>query len=294
MDTNLFLAKALEEIDQKLSELIPISDQSLYSPLFASARYSLLSKGKRLRPLIVLAVAESYGIQRSLALQPACAIEMIHAYSLIHDDLPCMDDDDLRRGRPTLHKVYPEWHALLTGDYLLTYAFEILTQSPFLNTEQKVALVRSLSFHAGAHGMIGGQMIDLLFEGKAVDWDTLEQMHLGKTAGLFTASLEFGGILSQAPAKDIEALKNAGKALGLAFQLIDDVLDDTSTQEELGKPIGSDRENNKTTAVSILGIEKARMKASHLLKTAEESIDTLSCPAALLHDIFKQMVNRRQ
>jgi geranylgeranyl pyrophosphate synthase len=294
MDINVFLAKAKSEVENKLDSLIPKKSEQLHSPLLQAARYSLLAPAKRLRPLLILAVVESYGKPIDHALIPASAIEMIHTYSLIHDDLPCMDDDDLRRGKPTLHKVYPEWHALLTGDYLLTYAFEILSEAPFLNAEQKIALIRSIAFHAGAQGMIGGQMIDLLFEGQPVNWPILEQMHLGKTAGLIISALECGGIIAQAPDKDIACLKKAGNAVGIAFQLIDDILDTTGLEEELGKPIGSDRAKNKPTAVSILGIENAQSKAHLLLKTAQESLNALSHPSPLLHTLFEQMVNRHK
>ncbi len=289
MDSDRFLISAKQEIERQLDKLIP--DQS---PLSAAARYSLLAPAKRLRPLLVLATVESYGLPQTHALIPACVLELIHTYSLIHDDLPCMDDDDLRRGRPSLHKVYPEWQALLTGDYLLTFAFEILADAPALTAEQKIALVRSLSHHAGAKGMIGGQMIDLQFEGQTIDWQTLEQMHRGKTAGLIIAALEFGGIIAKAPPSDIQALKNAALSIGIAFQIIDDILDTTSTEEELGKPIGSDHINAKATAVSILGVEEAQAKAEMLLNTAEKSLNALSKPAPLLHALFAQMVNRRR
>ena len=188
MNSHSFQHNAREKIDHQLQHLLLESDDLPYFPLFLAARYSLLSSGKRLRPMLVLAVCESFGIDQDHALIPACALEMIHTYSLIHDDLPCMDDDDLRRGQPTLHKVYPEWHALLTGDFLLTYAFELLSTAPLLDTHQKLDLIKSLAKHAGAHGMIGGQMIDLLSKEQTVDWKVLEQMHLGKTAGLIVAA----------------------------------------------------------------------------------------------------------
>lgn len=294
MDSEPFLTNARAAVDAALHELIPTLDELPYSSLFASARYSLLSPGKRIRPLLALAVVNSYGLSLDHALHPACALEMVHTYSLIHDDLPCMDDDDLRRGRPSLHKIVPEWHALLTGDYLLTYAFEVLANAPHLDAGQKLALVRSLSSHAGAHGMIGGQMIDLHFEGQAADWGILEQMHRGKTAGLITAALEFGGIVAKAPLSDMASLKKAGTALGVAFQLIDDVLDCTSTEEKLGKPIGSDQEKAKTTAVSLLGIPKAKEKATTLLEKALQELQALSHPSPLLLALFDQMVNRHK
>jgi len=287
-----FQHNARTKIDHHLQKLISQSNDLPYSPLFLAARYSLLSPGKRLRPMLVLAVCESFGIDQDHALIPACALEMIHTYSLIHDDLPCMDDDDLRRGKPTLHKVYPEWHALLTGDFLLTYAFEILSTAPYLNADQKLALVNSLAKHAGAHGMIGGQMIDLLSEGEAIDWKVLEQMHLGKTSGLIIAALEFGGIISGASSDALESLHKAGSAIGIAFQLIDDVLDYTGSQETLGKTIGSDRERSKATAVSLLGLEETRVKAEALLQMAKANLMTLPHSMPLLGMLFNQMIHR--
>jgi geranylgeranyl diphosphate synthase type II len=294
MDIAPFLTKACAELEQTLKDLIPSIEGSLYSALFESAKYSLLAPAKRLRPLLVLAVVESYTASHHQALYPACALEMIHTYSLIHDDLPCMDDDDLRRGKPALHKAYPEWQALLTGDYLLTLAFEVLALAPNLDSEQKITLVRSLSRHAGAHGMIGGQLIDLQNEGRMLDWPTLEQMHEGKTASLIIAALEFGGIIAKAPQKDIATLKIAGSKLGIAFQLIDDVLDAIGQQEELGKPVGSDKEKKKATAVPLLGIEGVKAKANDLLAFAEEKLMQLSRPVPLLHSLFDQMVDRRK
>jgi geranylgeranyl diphosphate synthase type II len=292
MNMNAFLSDCRKQIDVKLSELVSFPSDLPYAALFTSASYSLSTPGKRLRPLLVLAIAASYGSPISKALVPACAIEMIHTYSLIHDDLPCMDNDDLRRGQPTLHKMVPEWHALLTGDYLLTYAFEILADAPDLSAEQKIALVRSLSSRAGAHGMIGGQMIDLLCVGQSVNWEMIEKMHLCKTAGLITASLEFGAIICKAPEVDIAALRKIGFAIGTAFQLIDDVLDYTGTIQELGKPIGSDHQKSKATAVSLLGINPAREMAMLLLQTADENLKKLSCPTPIVKMLFDQMVNR--
>ncbi|MBM3184118.1 MAG: polyprenyl synthetase family protein [Chlamydiae bacterium] len=167
-----------EIIDERLKELIPSPKTSLYE----STRYALLSPGKRFRPSLVMAVAASLGADPKIALDPACAIEMVHTYSLIHDDLPCMDNDDLRRGRPTLHKAFDEGLALLTGDYLLTYSFEILSNTAVLSTSQKLQMVQILSHAAGSHGMIGGQAIDLDMTGKSIDEATLYEMHHGKTS----------------------------------------------------------------------------------------------------------------
>jgi geranylgeranyl diphosphate synthase type II len=294
MNDHSFQHNAREKIDHQLRQLVSQSDDLPYSPLFLAARYSLLSSGKRLRPMLVLAVCESFGIDQDHALIPACALEMIHTYSLIHDDLPCMDDDDLRRGKPTLHKVYPEWHALLTGDFLLTYAFEILSAAPLLDTHQKLDLIKSLAKHAGAHGMIGGQMIDLLSKNQIIDWKILEQMHLGKTAGLIIAALEFGGIISCISSNDFNHLRKAGSAIGIAFQLIDDILDDGDIQEKLDKPTEFNHERTKATAPSLIGIEEARVKAASLLLTAKESLSSLSSPAPLLNTLFEQMIYRQK
>jgi geranylgeranyl diphosphate synthase type II len=292
MDAKSFYSTMRKRVDDKLIELVSGSTHLPYAPLFTSARYSLSSPGKRLRPLLLIATASCYGVDPELALVPACAIEMIHTYSLIHDDLPCMDNDDLRRGQPTLHKMVPEWHALLTGDYLLTYAFEILADAPHLTADRRLDLIRSLSSRSGAHGMIGGQMIDLLCVGQPIDWEILEKMHLGKTAGLITAALECGGILAGAPKKDIETLCKMGLAIGTAFQLIDDILDYTGTEADLGKPVGSDRDKSKATAVPLLGIPLAKQKAEELLQVAAEGLASLSRPAPLLKTLFDQMVNR--
>lgn len=280
-ETQSFYEQARKSIDEALLHLVPTFSDLPYAPLFTSARYALLSPGKRLRPLLVMATAATYGIDLETALHPACAIEMIHTYSLIHDDLPCMDDDDTRRGQPSLHKIVPEWQALLTGDYLLTYAFEVLADAPFLSTEQKLDLIRTLSNRSGAHGMIGGQMLDLFSTDRNMSWETIEQMHLGKTAALITAALEFGCIIAQACDTDREALQRTGMAVGFAFQLIDDLLDKKNCME---KPT--------VNAVSLLGPEKTKEKANSLLQTAKESVQSLSRDARLISDLLDQMVNR--
>lgn len=268
------MQQLLSKIEETLKKIVAERSELPYSALFSAARYSLLSGGKRLRPLLVLAVCQAYDASIESALIPACAIELVHTYSLIHDDLPCMDDDDLRRGKPTLHKVYPEWHALLTGDYLLTHAFEILSTSSGLDAEQKLSLVQTLAKSAGAHGMIGGQMIDLLFEEGPLSWEILEQMHLGKTAGLITSALEFGGIISHAPPHDMALLKKAGTAFGIAFQLIDDLLD-------------------SSPPVAHLGAKEIKERAENLVAEAMQALSSLSVPVPTLHALFDQMLQRK-
>ncbi len=274
MHINLFLAEALPLIESTLDTLLPREEG-----VFGSARYSLFTPGKRLRPLLALATATSYGISLSRVLIPACALELIHTYSLIHDDLPCMDNDDFRRGKPSLHKVVPEWQALLTGDYLLTYAFELLSTFPDLSCTEKLELIQILSKAAGAEGMIGGQMLDLLSEGKTLSWETLEQMHKQKTAQLIVASLEFGAIFGKAPPKDRALLKQIGNEIGLAFQLIDDLLDGTS-------------DKNKATSLTLLGSALTEKKADELLASVDRCLAQLSCDPSLLKSLCHSMVKR--
>lgn len=266
-------------INHRLNELLDFK-QLPQKELFEAAKYSLLAPGKRLRPLFVLSILHGYGTPLQIGIDPACAIEMIHTYSLIHDDLPCMDNDDLRRGRPTLHKVYPEGLAVLTGDFLLTYAFEILASSKKLSNTQKIDLISVLSKRAGAAGMIGGQVVDLASEGQSIGWDTLHFMHLHKTAALFTACLEFGGILCDAPKADKSLLQNCGKALGVAFQVIDDLIEE---------PMGSDFAKGKATTVTMLGAQKAEEKAKLLLNEALSFASNLSKPCPLLEVLIKEL-----
>ncbi len=249
------------DIEKKLKDLIQERLDAPQHLLFESARYSLLSPGKRLRPILTLATAQTFNIPLENALIPACALEMVHTYSLIHDDLPCIDDDDLRRGIPTLHKVYNEGHAVLTGDYLLTYAFELLSTSPHLTSDQKIALVKSLSQHAGGDGMIGGQVMDIL---KSGNW---EEMHLLKTAALMISALEFGAIISNCSPSDTAHLKIFGKQIGLAFQIIDDILDGDMPPE-------------------------ARSQADQLYTSALHSLSQLSRPAPLLEHLAYKLIHR--
>ncbi len=250
--------QAVEDTLNTLVHLKPLADHAL---LFEAARYSLLSpSAKRLRPLLLLATVDALGGSWEEALIPACSLELIHTYSLIHDDLPCMDDDDMRRGRPTLHKIYPEGQAILAGDFLLTYAFEVLAAAPFLSATQKVALISSLAKGAGGEGMIGGQVIDLLLAQTNLppSWEVLHAMHAKKTAALIASAIDCGAIIGNASALHRETLQKLGKSLGLAFQIVDDILDVTGSEEEIGKPVGSDARNAKATAVSLLGLDGAQ------------------------------------
>jgi len=253
-------------INDRLKELLP-KREGIHFLLFEGAHYSLTLPGKRLRPLFLLSVLKDYSIPFEKGLDIACALEMIHTYSLIHDDLPCMDDDDLRRGKPTLHKVYGEGQAVLVGDFLLTYAFEILASS-----DAPKEVIQIIAKASGGHGMIGGQLVDILFEGKEIDWNILKFMYVGKTAALFAASLECAAIISGASQDERTALKEAGEYFGIAFQMEDDILNVTSDVETLGKPIGSDKEKNKSNCISLFGKEKSIEIAKEYKKRALDAL----------------------
>ena len=280
----------LPRIEERLEALVPECNGP-QAKLFEAVRYALLGNAKRLRPLIVLAAAETLGCSPERALDTACALEMIHTYSLVHDDLPCMDDDDLRRGKATTHKVYGESTAVLVGDFLLTQAFEVITDADGLSEAQKVQLIKVMAAGAGGHGMIGGQHLDLAAEGKALKLECLQGIHRMKTAALFVAALVMGGIVANAPETTLEALRGFGQHLGIAFQIQDDILDATSTDQILGKPAGSDDANDKPTFVSLFGLEKATIC---LQEHTEKALQHLPSPAPLLQELVNLMTTRNK
>ena len=238
-----------------------------------SMRYSLLAGGKRIRPILCLASCSLAGGDPSFAVPTAVAIEMIHTMSLIHDDLPSMDNDDLRRGRPTNHKVYGDAIAILAGDALLTRAFEMVSlRSPGVSPERLLNVVGELSLVAGAPGLVGGQVVDLECEGKEVDLETLEYIHLHKTGALLKACVRTGAMIAGADTKMLEALTKYARGIGLAFQIIDDILDVTSNSEILGKTAGKDLLADKTTYPKLLGLEESKRRALTLVKNAKEAI----------------------
>ena len=233
-------------------------------------RYSLLAGGKRLRPILCLAACELAGGDASLAMPTAVALEMVHTMSLIHDDLPAMDNDDLRRGRPTNHKVFGEANAILAGDALLTRAFEMVAlRSPGVPPERLLAVVGELSLAAGAPGLVGGQVVDLECEAKQVDLDTLEYIHLHKTGALLRACVVSGALIAGASEQVLGALRTYARGIGLAFQIIDDILDLTATSEVLGKTAGKDLTADKTTYPKLLGLEESRRRADALVNEAK-------------------------
>jgi geranylgeranyl diphosphate synthase, type II len=244
--------------------------------LHAAMRYSLEAGGKRLRPVLLLAVADLFGAPEEAALPAAVAMECVHTYSLIHDDLPCMDNDDLRRGRPTAHKQYDEATALLAGDALLTHAFALLAAAYAAQPTLAHALIRELADAAGSRRLIGGQMEDLLAEKKAnATADELEFIHLNKTAAMIEASLVMGALIGGANENDVSTLRNMGRHLGLAFQIVDDVLDATADSQTLGKTAGKDAKADKTTFVKLHGIEASRRLAKEHTAAVQDALQKL-------------------
>ncbi|MBE7492843.1 MAG: polyprenyl synthetase family protein [Planctomycetes bacterium] len=242
--------------------------------------YSLFAGGKRLRPLLVLAACESVGGQLESALPVAAALEMVHTYSLIHDDLPAMDDDDLRRGRPTCHKAFDEATAILAGDAMNTFALQaILDNVP--DPARAVAAARELAVAAGLEGMVGGQMADLESEGAAPDLARLRYIHEHKTGALITAAVVCGGIIGGAGSATLGRLRNYGRRIGLAFQVVDDILDETSTAEQLGKSPGKDRDAGKMTYPRVMGLDAARTHAAELVTAALAELTGLARPDGL-------------
>jgi farnesyl diphosphate synthase len=286
-------AVAARLTDALLDRLLPVPP-GLEARVYEAMRYSVLAPGKRLRPLLVLAGARLFGVARRSALQVAAAIEMVHAYSLIHDDLPAMDNSDLRRGRSTCHKEFDEATAILAGDGLLTRAFEVLSQrdthgDPAVRCE----LVAALAAAAGPAGMVGGQMIDLIAERQSLDIGAITRLQRMKTGALIAFSCEAGAILAKAPTELRTALRGYAHDLGLAFQIADDLLDVEGSAAETGKPVGADAAAGKATFVSILGAGRAREQARLLVGQAIAHLDLFEERAELLRQIARFVVNRR-
>ena len=282
-----------EETEQALEQLLPLISCPQQSVVEAM-RYSLLGGGKRLRAALLLAFCEACGGEKEKALPFACAVEMVHAYSLIHDDLPCMDDDDLRRGKPSCHIAYGEATALLAGDGLLTHAFDTMLHAANLPAEQILKAAGCLSKAIGAYGMIGGQVMDMANEqSNFVTEERLKSTDALKTGALISAACEMGCILASASQQKISAAKAYAANIGLAFQITDDILDRTSTTEELGKPVGSDEESAKATYVSLYGVEKAREISAELLNEAKEQLKDSGMESDFLCDLADYILSRK-
>jgi farnesyl diphosphate synthase len=262
------LARAAEVVDASLENLVP-RPSGLHGRVHEAMRYALFAGGKRLRPFLVLQSARLFDVPAERAVRAAAAIEALHTYSLVHDDLPCMDDDDLRRGRPTTHRAFDEATAVLAGDGLLTIAFEILAGADtHASAEIRCRLVRELAEAAGSNGMIGGQMIDMEASGKSFGADEVILLQRLKTGALFEFCCVAGPILGAAGAEHEARLRDYARDIGLAFQITDDLLDVTSTAEKTGKAVGKDKDHGKATLVSLLGVEAARRKARELADRA--------------------------
>lgn len=257
----------LNMINDALEEYLPKSDDIVSEAM----KYSVRNGGKRIRPMLTLEFCKACGAEPEKALPLACAVEMIHTYSLIHDDLPCMDDDDYRRGKPSCHIAFGEANALLAGDALLTLAFETAVKAD-IAAENVVRAVKELSYSAGILGMVGGQVLDLQNENKALTLSELEQIHNLKTGELIRVACVLGCVAAGADEEKIKSAEAYAKGIGLTFQIVDDILDVTSDAETLGKPIGSDAENQKTTYVSLLGIEKSKEVAAELTRKAKAAL----------------------
>lgn len=263
--------------------------------LFDAMRYSLSDGGKRIRPVLTLAFCEACGGDYRNALPFAGAIEMIHSYSLVHDDLPCMDDDDMRRGKPSCHKKYGESNALLAGDALFTLAFETALSENISSVppERVIKAAGVLAHYAGACGMVGGQIIDLMSETKRNGLEKLKVMDSLKTGALIKAASEMGCIVAGASEEQLKAAKIFSESIGLAFQIQDDILDVTSSSEELGKPVGSDVENEKSTYVALLGLDESAKLVKELTKEAQNSLNVFGEKGEFLKELASVLSNRR-
>lgn len=289
------LEKYQQRVDAALDRFLPADDPPEHN-LAEAIRYSVIGGGKRIRPAMVYAAGEAMGVATDLLDIPASAVEMIHAYSLIHDDLPAMDDDDLRRGRPTVHKAFDEATAILAGDALQALAYEILAKQehPELDAEHRIAMLSLLTEASGAHGMAGGQAVDLAAVGKALSLEQLEHMHQLKTGALIRASVLLGAMCkADISNEEIDILSNYARCIGLSFQIQDDILDVISDTETLGKPQGSDQAQQKPTFPAILGLENAIERAQEQHRLALKTLEPLDEKADSLRQLSAYIVERR-
>lgn len=284
-----------EVVDIALGEFLP-SPETRPATIHNAMRYSVFAGGKRLRPILCLEAAEACGGSYESALAPGAAVECIHTYSLIHDDLPCMDDDDLRRGQPTSHVRYGEGIAVLAGDALLTIAFEILAETylPSGCRYSSADLVKELAVTSGSRNLVGGQVLDLEGEGQDVKLtaEELKYIHLSKTAALLTTSLRLGAMTADATSEQLAALSEFGTNLGLAFQVIDDILDVTQSSEQLGKTVGKDAATDKSTYPALFGLEKSKQEAASLTEKAHKALELFGEKANRLREIADYLLDR--
>jgi farnesyl diphosphate synthase len=267
-------------IEATLDSALP-NDSPLSQQLVAAMRYAVQGGGKRIRPLLTCCACEALTGDATPALAPAAAVELVHAYSLVHDDLPAMDDDVLRRGRPTCHIAFGQATAILAGDALLTLAFDVLAAADLIDPAVRMRMVHVLACAAGWGGMVGGQALDIGSTGRALDSATLERMHRGKTGALVTVAVQLGALAAGATESQYQALSRFGEHVGLAFQMIDDVLDTTATSDDLGKSVGADAKAYKTTFASLLGVQSTREHAERLLADAFTELDRAGIEGSL-------------
>lgn len=279
------LERQMEQSVNKLQTPAVLKDAMLYS---------LTAGGKRIRPLLLFATLDALGENPERGLFPACAIEMLHTYSLIHDDLPSMDDDDLRRGKPTNHKVFGEAHAILAGDALLTFSFQMIAEAPktSISSEAKLELIRELALAAGAEGMVGGQVADIEGEDKSLKLEELKYLHSHKTGKLLTYSVMAGAVIAGANMEEKRYLHDFSMHLGLAFQIRDDLLDLVGDEEIIGKPVGSDEEKHKSTYPALLGVEGATAALEEQISKALTSLEKTGAKTALLKAITNLVAKR--
>ena len=281
-------------VEDFLKEAIP-NVSGPHEKLFESMRYSLDAGGKRLRPILLLEACSIVGGEAAKAIKFACAVEMIHTYSLIHDDLPAMDDDDLRRGKPTNHKVFGEGLAVLAGDGLLNYAFELMIESSMRYPQESykyILAMNEIAQGAGVSGMIGGQTADLESENKAIGSETLEFIHMNKTAQMLIRPMRAGAILGGASQNELDNITKYAKNIGLAFQIVDDILDVVGDQAKLGKNIGSDEENQKSTYPSMYGLEESKKMASEKIECAKNAISHFGEKSQFLVELAEYIIDR--
>ena len=296
MDLKKYLKDRCAMVDDALDRLLPREDELPFS-LHRSMRYSVFAGGKRIRPILMLASCEAVGGDLDNALSAACAMEMIHTYSLIHDDLPAMDDDDFRRGNPTNHKVFGEAVAILAGDALLTEAFIAMSNvatAGRVSPATLLAVINEIGRCAGSYGMVGGQVVDMESEGKHdIDLATVQYIHTHKTGALIKASIKAGAMLGCADDKDLAAMTRFGEMIGLAFQIADDILDIEGTTEEIGKDAGSDQERGKATYPAVVGLAEAKRRAKELTESALESLSGFDAKADPLREIAGYIIARK-
>lgn len=291
LDLKTYLSQRVAFVDAALERFLPASD-TRPANLHAAMRHSIFAGGKRLRPILCLAAAEACGGSRESALFAAGAVECLHTYSLIHDDLPCMDDDDMRRGVPTCHKVYGEAVALLAGDALQALAFELVARTPVTHRHSPADMVALLARTAGSLHLVGGQVADLEGEGKRLPLEDLRYIHESKTAALLTASVRLGGMSADATPEQMQALHDFGMATGLAFQIIDDILDVTQTSEKLGKSAGKDLASEKSTYPALMGLDASRAEAHRLTEAAHTSLEVFGPNGVWLRELADYLLQR--